>query len=93
MYWFPDGFTYDEREWNEPVIDDETLDTFNADKKAARMLEYATAMKSNYLSNNLFIPWGEDFAYGNAHLDFSNGDALMNYWNKIDFNSRYNINI
>ena len=29
----------------------------------------------------MFIPWGEDFAYGNAFDDFSNGDALLRYFN------------
>lgn len=30
----------------------------------------------------MFIPWGEDFAYGNAFDDFSNGDALLRYFDK-----------
>lgn len=33
----------------------------------------------------MFIPWGEDFAYGNAFDDFSNGDALLRYFNKKNF--------
>jgi len=28
------------------------------------------------------MPWGEDFAYGNAFTDFANGDALIRYWKK-----------
>ena len=28
------------------------------------------------------MPWGEDFAYGNAFADFGDGDALIRYWNK-----------
>ena len=46
IYWFPDGFTYDERDFgvdenDDPVVDDETLETFNADDKAQTMLKYA----------------------------------------------------
>ena len=46
MYWFPKGFTYDERDFgvdenDDPVVDDETLETFNADDKAQTMLKYA----------------------------------------------------
>ena len=39
-------------------------------------------MSTHYLSNNLFIPWGEDFAYGNAFIDYTNGDNLIRYWKK-----------
>lgn len=85
MYWFPPDMGYDERDFpnnSQPIIDDETLETFNADLKAERMLSYAMHMSTHYRSNNLFMPWGEDFAYGNAFTDFSNGDALINYWQK-----------
>lgn len=83
MYWFTPGFRYDEREWgSQPVIDDTTLETFNADEKAAQMLNYALHVKTHYRSNNLLIPWGEDFGYGNAWDDFNNGDALIRYWKK-----------
>jgi len=44
------------------------------------MAEYALHMATHYRSNNLFMPWGEDFAYGNAFDDFGNGDALLRYW-------------
>ena len=76
---------YDERDFpnnSQPIIDDETLETFNADKKAARMLDYAVHMSKHYRSKNLFMPWGEDFAYGNAFTDFANGDSLIRYWKK-----------
>jgi len=93
MYWFPDDMGYDERDFpnvSQPIIDDESLETFNADKKAARMLEYALHMSSNYRSTHLFMPWGEDFAYGNAFTDFGNGDALIRYWSK-ELSSKFNI--
>ena len=33
MYWYPDGFSYDEREYDsdDPVVADQSLETFNAD--------------------------------------------------------------
>ena len=50
-------------------------------------------MSSHYRSKNLFMPWGEDFAYGNAFLDFKNGDSLINYWKKhitdVNINIKY----
>ena len=83
MYWFPPDMGYDERDYqnvSEPIIDDETLETFNADKKSLRMAVYALHMSQHYRSTHMFMPWGEDFAYGNAFSDFKNGDALVRYW-------------
>ena len=45
------------------------------------MAMYAVHMAKHYRTTNLFMPWGEDFAYGNAWSDFTNGDALIRYWN------------
>ena len=42
---------------------------------------YAVHMAKHYRTTHLFMPWGEDFAYGNAWSDFDNGDALIRYWN------------
>ena len=84
MYWFPSDFGYDERDfaWNPiPIIDDKTLTTFNADSFSTKMVNYALHMKEHYRTNNMLIPWGEDFAYGNAWDDFSSGDALIRYFN------------
>ena len=85
MYWFPPDMGYDERDFqdvSQPIIDDETLSTFNADWKSARMAMYALHMSKHYRTKHMFMPWGEDFAYGNAFDDYSNGDALIRYWKK-----------
>lgn len=85
MYWFPPDMGYDERDFqdvSQPIIDDETLSTFNADLKSARMAMYALHMAKHYRTKNMFMPWGEDFAYGNAFDDYDNGDALIRYWKK-----------
>jgi len=87
MYWFPDHLSRDERDYtedweNDPIIADKTLETYNADEKVIVMAKYALHMSQHYRTKNLFMPWGEDFAYGNAHVDFRNGDALIEEWNK-----------
>ena len=46
------------------------------------MAKLALHMSTHYRTSNLFMPWGEDFAYGNAHVDFRNGDGLISEWNK-----------
>lgn len=82
MYWWPDGFSYDEREYYaNPVIGDPTLETFNADKKSQHLYNYVSDMTTHYRGNHMFIPWGADFAYGNAHLNFASSDALIEYFN------------
>ena len=79
MYSFPKTLINDERDFkncNSPVIDDETLETFNADEKVAYLAQYALHMSEHYRTRNMFIPFGEDFAYGNAFTNYANGDAL-----------------
>jgi len=35
MYWFPEGFAYQNNDTeNDPVVDDPTLSTYNVDEKA-----------------------------------------------------------
>ena len=46
------------------------------------MAQYVLHMSTHYKTRNMFIPWGEDFSYGNAFTDYANGDALMRYWKK-----------
>ena len=61
---------------------DPTLDTFNADVKAFKMWEYVKHMSKHYRGNHLFIPWGDDFTFGNAHLTYAPLDALIRYFNE-----------
>lgn len=82
-YSYPIGFRYDDN-WfaNEPVVADETLETFNADIKAREMWIVVDEMSRQYRGSHLFIPWGDDFAYSNAHLTFGPLDALIPYFNE-----------
>jgi hypothetical protein len=80
-YHFPKGFNYDDRFKDEPTVSDETLETFNADEKALEMWQYVKHMSKHYQGSNLFIPFGNDFAYGNAHLVFDPIDQLISYFN------------
>ena len=81
-YSYPKGFKYDDNNFSdEPTVADETLETFNADEKALEMWKYVKQMSMHYQGNNLFIPWGDDFTYGNAHLTFRPIDQLITYFN------------
>ena len=81
-YYSPKGFIYDQkRNDDEPVIDDITLKTFNADKKAQLMLDYVMKLKAAYRTNHYFIPIGGDFFFGNARITFGSIDNLIKYFN------------
>lgn len=46
------------------------------------MWRYAKHMSQHYRGNHLFIPWGDDFTYGNARLTYAPLDALIPYFNE-----------
>jgi len=70
-YHQPSEFGYDENNWAaDPVVIDKNLSTFNADEKVANLRSYILDDATHFKTNRLMIPWGDDFAYGNAHLTF-----------------------
>ena len=82
-YCWPQGFWYDERFWgDEPFVDNKKLDTFNADQKVADFQKYLNEMADNYLGNHMLVPFGCDFSYANAELNFHQMDKLIEYFNK-----------
>lgn len=82
-YWWFGDMCYDERCENSPTINDPTLETFNADYKAKELYDYAMQNHAIYRGNHIVIPWGGDFAYGNAHLTFWSSDNLIEYFNQV----------
>lgn len=82
-YWWFGDMCYDERCDNSPTISDPTLETFNADVKAKELYDYAMENHAVYRGNHVVIPWGGDFAYGNAHLTFWSSDNLIEYFNEV----------
>ena len=80
--WAP-GFTYDERfPGEDPFETDETLDTFNARRKAAQLRDYILEMAKGYRGNHLMIPFGCDFTFANARMNFQEMDKIINYFNE-----------
>ena len=45
------------------------------------MLNYVTELRKHFRHNHLLLPFGGDFAYGNAYLNFKTMDSLINYFN------------
>jgi hypothetical protein len=80
-YSAPDGFCFDVRCNDDPFVDDETLETYNADKKVEDFYNWIMHQKEHYKTNHLFITMGDDFAYMNAKMYFGSMDKLMTHFN------------
>lgn len=80
-YSAPDGFCFDVRCNDDPIEDDETLETYNVDKKADDFFDFITHQADHYLSNHMFVTMGEDFNYMNAKMYFDSMDKLITHFN------------
>jgi hypothetical protein len=82
-YCWPKGFTYDERFGDDdPFVTNRKLDTFDADNKTMMLQKYINEMAGDYLGNQMFIPFGCDFTFANARLNFDQMDKLIAYFNE-----------
>lgn len=81
-YSYPSGFKYDDVNFSdEPFESDPSLSTYNAPEKSLQLYNYVKHMAEHYQGTHMFIPWGDDFTYGNAHLTFAPVDQLIAYFN------------
>jgi hypothetical protein len=86
-YCWPSGFWYDQKldeSRDDPFIDDDTVETFNAKQKTKDLANYFLGMYDNYRGQHLMAPFGCDFTYGNARMGFENMDRLITYFNKYN---------
>ena len=66
----PPGFAWDTLASDDPFVDDPFLETFNADQKSEDLYNYLLGMRDSYRTNHLLIPFGDDFNYQDAKMDF-----------------------
>jgi hypothetical protein len=65
----PEGAFYDlgeqgqEREMNDPFVDDNSLRDFNADKRAAEFLDKMEDYATHFREDHVMIPWGCDYSF------------------------------
>jgi hypothetical protein len=70
-YCWINGFWYDERfDGDDPVVVREDLDTFNAPGKVDLIVNYIHEMAADYLGNHMLMPFGCDFTFANAAMNF-----------------------
>jgi len=84
-YYPPPGFCWATSTcgyYDEPIVGDDRLKTFNYKERVAEMYEWVSHMADHYRTNHLLIPMGGDFFYKNAHKIFINTDRLIDYFNQ-----------
>lgn len=81
-YGWPQGFGMDERTDAGAFVTNEKLDTFNADEKTKLLQKYINEMSTNYIGNQMLIPFGNDFSFANAKMCFQEMDRLISYFNE-----------
>jgi hypothetical protein len=69
-YSAPTNLGFDITNGNDPFIDNENLETFNADNLANQMNDWVLHMAQHYRTNHLFVPFGDDFNFMNAKMYF-----------------------
>lgn len=81
-YCWASGFWYDERfPQDDPFIVNKNLDTYNAKKKTIDFAKYINEMAGDYRGNHMLVPFGCDFTFANAKMNFNQMDTLIDYFN------------
>jgi len=75
--WIP-GFQVNDEDNFE---DDETLESFNANVKMAKLINYIHEQSGHHKGNHIALPWGCDFAFQNARQNFEEMEKLIKYVN------------
>jgi len=76
-YSFPSGFCWDTRCTDDPVMDDPTLENYNAPLIAQGFAAWVQEMAQSYRTAHLFVCMGDDFTYQNAAMVYKNMDKLI----------------
>jgi lysosomal alpha-mannosidase len=58
--------------------------TYNAESKSVQLINYVQKLSMNRRENHIMVPWGCDFTFMNARLNFDQMDKI------IAFTNRYN---
>lgn len=77
----PPGFCWDTLCTDDPIMDDEDMEGYNADQKTQDFLNYTKYQSIAYATDHLMMTMGSDFNYQNAHMWFKNMDKLISLVN------------
>ncbi|XP_075222185.1 lysosomal alpha-mannosidase-like [Lycorma delicatula] len=72
-----DGFHYGPHRRNDAIVDEIGNPEYNVDVKVSQILNEARTRSKLYNTNNVYITWGDDFTFQNAHVWFKNIDKII----------------
>jgi len=83
-YGWPDVFSIDElKSDDDPYITDSNLEGYNKEWKTNEFINLCQEIANNSLaSENIIVPFGADFAYMNAMLNWEQIDSIVKYVNE-----------
>ena len=81
-YSSPGGFNFDILDNDDPWINDKTSEDFNADTEAQKLLQTLDERAAHYLTDDLFVVFGDDFRYMNAFQNYEYMDNMISYMNE-----------
>lgn len=81
-YSAPDGFNMYMTGNDAPFIIDEANVDYNAPERATQLMADLDRRIDAYRTNDLFVVFGDDFKYINAHWMYQNMDNMIEYMNK-----------
>ncbi|KAG2372905.1 hypothetical protein C9374_013027 [Naegleria lovaniensis] len=62
----------------------EQINDQNVERKSMEFIEDMRRRAQNYRTNFIFVPFGDDFKFRNAHAQYSSMDRIINYINSHD---------
>eukprot|EP01041_Mallomonas_annulata_P000682 gene682-1305_t len=80
----PEGFCFDAKCTDEPVVDNAASSEYNMDSKILAFLDAVKVEHSHARGRHIMLKMGSDFHYTNAHMWFSNLDKIINRVNKMN---------
>ena len=81
-YSAPEGFNMYMTGSEDPWISDPTNTDFNGDKYAAKLIDVVEQRKEAYATDDIFIVFGDDFKFINAHWMYLSMDNMIDYMNE-----------
>ncbi len=81
-YSAPPGFCFYIDCHDDAIVTDPLLETYNIEEKVDELHDFLIHQAEHYRGNNLFVTWGDDFNFQNAHWMFKNIDRLMERHNE-----------
>ena len=82
----PEGFCFDIRCNDDPVMDNPGLEDYNVNDKVNSFIDFTLNQREFYKTNNLIMTMGDDFRYSSAHQYFKNLDKIIKYVNQKQLN-------